>query len=236
MAAAQGVIEDTDTSVKSAIAATTFLLYDAILNVADEYEYVWSRGGRWVKYAYAFVRHTPYLAQGSIIALNAYAGSGRTWHSGQCFGWNVWQVAYNEVLTIVVEAIFIVRINILYNRNRVILAVVLALYVAEIIAMITLALLSKSAVQFTAQCLVSSAPVTFTSYWTVSLGFETVLFGLMLVKFFTSISTRVLGRDTILSMVVRDGVWAYAAIFGIMLANTLMFHLSPSALTGLFFV
>ena len=48
------------------------------------------------------------------------------------------------------------------------------------------------------------------------LAFETTLFALTLYKFITSVSERsVLGRrNSIMFVLMRDGTWAYAIIFG----------------------
>jgi len=100
--------------------------------------------------------------------------------------------------------------------------------------MITVLALSIPRMEFASDCLITHTPAIFTSYWILSPSFETVLFALTLVKFFTSISRR-LGGQSIMYALVRDGTWAYAIIFVIMLMNTLMYHLVDNPLAGICF-
>lgn len=211
------------------------MVYDTVLHVADEVEYIWSGQGIWVKYAYAFVRHLPYLVQGSILAMIAASDAGHAWKPAQCQDWIIYQLSFNECLTVVVEAILIVRIYALFNHNVPILTLIAVLYVGEITAMVTVLALSIPKMTFTSQCVITSTPVVFTSYWIISLSFETLLFALTIIKFCTSISHSALGRGSILFVLVRDGTWAYAIIFVIMLTNTLLYHLVDNPLAGLCF-
>jgi len=118
----------------------------------------------------------------------------------------------NEALTVAVEALLIIRVFAMFDNNTAVVTLVSILFVAEIAAMITVLALSIPRMEFASDCLITHIPAVFTSYWILSLSFETVLFGLTLVKFFTSVSTR-LGQQSIMYALVRDGTWAYAIIF-----------------------
>ncbi|PCH35513.1 hypothetical protein WOLCODRAFT_166301 [Wolfiporia cocos MD-104 SS10] len=199
---------------KSLCAAFTFILYDTVLNIADEVEYIWKGPRSWTKWAYAFIRHMPYLAQGGMTVLFAHMYSTHLWTQKQCVAWWVYQASVFEGLLIAVEGVFILRICALYSYHRVLTSGILVLYFVEIAAMITVLAVATPVMQFNPECLIVKTPPIFATYWIISLAFETFLFGLIIVKFFTSVS-RQLGRRSILFVLVRDGMWAYAIIFGL---------------------
>ncbi|RPD65624.1 hypothetical protein L226DRAFT_237198 [Lentinus tigrinus ALCF2SS1-7] len=217
-----------------ACAATAFLVWDMLIHLDEEVEYIWRGPHSWVKWAYVFIRHVPYLVQCSIlVGLVAMAAKGHVYEMVQCKAWIAYQLGANEVLTVVVEIILIVRIYAMYNRNWIVTTAVYVLFVAEIVAMCTILALTVPKFEFTRQCLITSTPNLFLSYWTISLAFETVLFLLTLYKFFSVLEITQFHRQPIMVTLVRDGTWAYAIIFAIMLLNTLMYELEKNTLAGI---
>jgi len=81
-----------------------------------------------MKWAYVFIRHFPYLAEGVILTVTGKSLLGRAWHQEQCRDWIIFQFAVNAVLTFVVETVLIVRIYAIYNRNKALAAVLLLLF------------------------------------------------------------------------------------------------------------
>lgn len=124
----------------------------------------------------------------------------------------------------------------MYNRDRVVLVLILVLFVAEVASMWTILVISIPQITFSPQCLITSTPRLFSAYWyvasqlrspaspyptdmlghrTISLAFETTLFALTLLRFVNNaVVTQFLQRRSILFLLVRDGTWAYAIIFG----------------------
>ncbi|KAI0938652.1 hypothetical protein AcW1_001671 [Taiwanofungus camphoratus] len=230
------VYQDSDLTFKFAISATCLLVWDTIIHIDDEIEYIWRGPRSWMKWAYAFVRHFPYVAQSSILVLIIRSDLGQIWSTRQCLDWIIYQLCVMESVTITVEAVLIVRVYAMYNRSKAILSVVFALFLAEIISMISVIAVSMPNMSFTmSQCLITHAPNVFTTYWFLSLAFETILFGLTLIKFFGNVSNKHLVKHSILYVLVRDGTWAYALIFAIMLLNALMFRLIDNPTAGLCF-
>lgn len=220
--------------VEFAISATTFLVYDTVINFADEVEYIWCRRGLWMKFVYVFLRHITYLITASIVALSIFGVQGKTWDSRQCIGWTLLQLVSNQVITIVVEGILVFRICAMYNRNKWILIVISILYAGVAVTMAVACFLSVPNAKWTPQCLVTDVPPIYGSYWIISVSFETLLFCLTLYRCY--ISSQNLGQYSILFSLMRDGTWAYAMMFAIMLINLLMYHYIHSPLAGLCFV
>ncbi|RDX54621.1 hypothetical protein OH76DRAFT_1478889 [Lentinus brumalis] len=217
-----------------ACAATAFSMWDTLINLDKEVEYIWRAPNSWVKWAYLLIRHIPYLVQCSIlIGLLAVVGDGHVYGTPACRVWIAYQLVANEVLTVVVEIILIIRIYAMYNRNWIVTRTVYALFVAEVVAMCTILAITVPKFEFTSQCLITSTPKIFPSYWTISLAFETTLFLLTLYKFFSVLEIMKFHRQPIIVTLVRDGTWAYAIIFAIMLLNTLMYELEKNTLAGI---
>ncbi|RDX54614.1 hypothetical protein OH76DRAFT_1341154 [Lentinus brumalis] len=208
-----------------ACAATAFLVWDTLINLDEEVEYIWRAPNSWVKWAYLFIRHIPYLVQCSIlVGLVAMAAEGHVYNMFQCRAWIAYQLGANEVLTVVVEVVLIVRIYAMYNRNWIVTRTVYVLFVAEVVAMCTILALTVPKFEFTPQCLITSTPKMFLSYWTISLAFETTLFLLTLYKFFSVLEINNIHRQPIMVTLVRDAI---------MLLNTLMYELEKNTLAGI---
>ncbi|KAI0777777.1 hypothetical protein BD413DRAFT_188667 [Trametes elegans] len=221
------------TTSRMGCAAIAFLVWDMLISFDREVEYIWRGPNGWVKWTFLLVRHVPYLLQGTVLTLVALVG--HTWRSSQCRAWIAYQLISIEVLVVVVEVLLIVRVYAMYNRNRAVLILVLSLFVGEIVAMCTILALSIPKISYTAGCLITSAPRIFPTYWTISLAFETTLFALTLLKFFTTVVASQLRKQSILYILVRDGTWAYAIIFAVMLLNTLMYQIEHNTLAGVFY-
>ncbi|PCH35554.1 hypothetical protein WOLCODRAFT_80876 [Wolfiporia cocos MD-104 SS10] len=215
-------------TLKSICAAFTFISYDTLLNITDEVEYIWKGQRSWIKWAYVFIRHMPHFLQGGMIVLFAHMYSPHLWSQEVCLAWWLYQAIMFEGLLIAVEGVFIVRIFAMYGHHRMLMAVILVLYFGEIAAMITLLTVSTMGLKFDRGCVIARIPPIFAAYWAVPLVFETFLFGLISIKFFTSVG-RQLDKQPIFFVLVRDGMWAYAIIFVVMLLNTLMCNLLHNA-------
>ncbi|KAI0360578.1 hypothetical protein OH77DRAFT_1393167 [Trametes cingulata] len=204
-----------------ACAATAFLVWDTMINLAEEADYIWSGLNGWVKWTFLLIRHVPYLVQGTVLTLVAIAG--HLWTTSECRTWIVYQLAAIEALTVVVEIVLIIRVYAMYGRDRAMLFLILVLFAGEVAAMCTILAISIPEITFTPQCLITSTPKLFPTYWTVSLAFETTLFVLTLVKFLNTVVATQLRRQSILYTLMRDAV---------MLLNTLMYQTQHNALAG----
>ncbi|PCH44915.1 hypothetical protein WOLCODRAFT_105879 [Wolfiporia cocos MD-104 SS10] len=211
--------------------ALTVAMYDMLLNLADEIEYIWKGQRSWIKWTYVFIRHFPWLAQGSTVTLLGEFYNQHNWTPSQCRDWVIYEFTINEALTVAVEAVLIARIYAMFNSNKAIAAIVLALFATEITTMIIVLAICIPRMVFTDQCTIIYTPTLFTSYWIISLAFETILFGLTIIRFFTSMTIEP-RKPSIMYVLVRDGTWAYAVIFAVMLLNTIMYHVFHNPLAG----
>jgi len=211
-----------------AVAAEMWMIYDTLLNFDNEIQFIWRRPNSWVKWVYAFVRYVPLLNGGGVLALSA----DKTYPASGCRTWIIDQLVVMEVLTIVVEAILVMRLYALYNQNKAMLIVILVAFLAEITLMIvTLGIVIPNQT-FSPSCLAEKSPGIYMMFWLSSLVFETFLFVLTLFKFFRNVK-RAYKEQSILYVFIRDGTWAFAVIFCAMLLNTLMYRLIHTPLAGM---
>ncbi|EIW55621.1 uncharacterized protein TRAVEDRAFT_50105 [Trametes versicolor FP-101664 SS1] len=204
-----------------ACSATALLVWDVLINLDREIEYIWSGRNGWVKWTFLLMRHVPYLIQGAVLTLVATAG--HIWENWECKAWIAFQLVGIEALTIIVEVVLMVRVYAMYNRDRAVLALIILLFVAEVAAMWSILAISIPQITFTSQCLVTTTPKLFPAYWTLSLAFETTLFALTLLRFASTVAAAPVHRHSILFVLVRDVV---------MLLNTVMYQTQHNALAG----
>ena len=119
-----------------------------------------------------------------LVGLVAVPAAGHVYEHSQCIAWIAYQLGANEVLTVVVEIILIVRsasllsmifwllghslnlaVYAMYNRNVVVTTTVYVLFVAEVVAMCTILALTVPKFESTPHCLITSTPKLFSSYW-----------------------------------------------------------------------
>ncbi|KZT10347.1 uncharacterized protein LAESUDRAFT_793399 [Laetiporus sulphureus 93-53] len=170
-----------------------------------------------------FIRHFPYVVLLSMVRFFPGENGSSPLYSNQCRGLTIYQFVANEALIIAVEAVLIARVCAMFNCNRPVVGLVIALFAMEVAAMITILAFSIPQIQFNPTCLVTHAPSIFTSYWCVGRHFQVILI---------SISQK---GSSVLYILVRDGMWAYTLIFAIMLYNLLCYRFMDSPLVGLCF-
>ncbi|OCH87363.1 hypothetical protein OBBRIDRAFT_796292 [Obba rivulosa] len=217
-----------------AVAATAFIVWDTIIHLADEIEYIWQGRHLWTKWCYIFVRHVPYLVQGTILYLTDTVSAGRTFSHAQCRDWIVYEFASVESIIVAVEVVLVVRVYAMYNGSKTIMILMVLRFLLEVSGMVTILIVTVPRMTFADTCDITSMPRVFACYWLFSLSFETLLFALTLVKFLRSAAYHV-HRKSLFAVLLRDGVWAYAFIFAAMLSNTLMYQLVHNSLAGVLF-
>ncbi|KAI0767546.1 hypothetical protein C8Q74DRAFT_964106 [Fomes fomentarius] len=212
--------------------ATMFLVWDMLLNIGTEVEYIWRTPGRSaMKWLYLFIRHMPYLATGTVCA-TFFIGPLGTWHLGLCRALVAYDAIVTLSLTVAVDVVLVLRVYAMFNRHRVLLTVLVALFIAYIVGLCVLLAVSIPMMEFTPpSCIVTSTPTTFFLIWFLALAFETILFALTLIKFVAWVMTHGhLGRQSILRVLVRDGTWAYAIVFCALVLSAVMYRTKENGL------
>ncbi|EGO03564.1 hypothetical protein SERLA73DRAFT_175071 [Serpula lacrymans var. lacrymans S7.3] len=216
------------------VASLCFLAWDILIHLGDEVEYIWQGGNTWLKYMYLLIRYIPVLTQGCLLIITTGYSSGIRFPLYTCRGWVLYQGLASEFMSLAVETVLLVRVYALYNRSKFILWTLSTLFLAEIAATLTVIILTTPKIEFNRECIVTFAPRIYGGYWLSSLGFETILFLLTIFKFATVVR-RGLGDNTVINVIVRDGTWAYAMVFAILLLNLSMYRFDHTAMAGIFY-
>ncbi|KZT10360.1 uncharacterized protein LAESUDRAFT_810021 [Laetiporus sulphureus 93-53] len=127
-----------------------------------------------------------------------------------------------QCIIVAVSIISIVRVYILFDRERWLLATLIILFVCSI-AMTWLAIMMHaSKFRYDALCLSSFAPKATVIAWIMPVVFEAMLCIFVLVKFMQS-RRRGLGDQPILTVLIRDGIWPFGLILAVDLL-AILFH------------
>ncbi|KAI0767547.1 hypothetical protein C8Q74DRAFT_1449646 [Fomes fomentarius] len=234
-ARSHGRPDDIDARVilQATCSATMFLVWDMLLNISTEAIDV-TPGRNAMKCLYLIIRHMPYLAMGAVLAEAFFVGPTGTWHLGLCRALVAYDAIVTLSLTVAVDVVLVLRVYAMFNRDRVMLTVLVALFLAYVAGLCVLLSVSIPMMEFTPpSCIVDSTPITFSLIWILALAFETILFALTLVKFATWVMTHGhLGRQSILRVLVRDGTWAYAVVFCALVLSAAMSRMKKDDLAS----
>ncbi|ETW75557.1 hypothetical protein HETIRDRAFT_243832, partial [Heterobasidion irregulare TC 32-1] len=137
-----------------------------------------------------------------------------------CHVWVVFQSAAIQILISSVDGVLLLRVYALYACSRLLLVLLLTLLVAEIAAMSAVNAIVSPQIVVDATCEVTQTPRMFIAYWIISLVFQTLLFGLTIVRLLSTAHEHALGScrsmwnmSSIIRQFLRDGTWAFVLIF-----------------------
>ncbi|TCD64092.1 hypothetical protein EIP91_004564 [Steccherinum ochraceum] len=195
------------------VASLAFLVWDWIIHIDDEVEYIWMSSSNWMTWMYLFLRYFPIVVECSLVVLSNARPS-----LSICKSWHVYQAFSIVILTIAVEVVLVVRIYALWSRKKAIIVPVLVLWLVEMASMIVSMCFAVPRMRYVGPCMVTYAPPCLMGYWMSTLAFESILWVLTLVKFFqfAPLHRR---QGTLLHVFMRDGTWAYTVTFVVMLVN-----------------
>ncbi|KAH9910681.1 uncharacterized protein BXZ73DRAFT_108634 [Epithele typhae] len=137
-----------------------------------------------------------------------------------------------QLIVTTVDVILITCVLALYNRNRILVCSLGALFLAELASLCYILAVVTPRLTYNDECYVTSSPPVFQYFWIISLAFETVLFVLTIGKFIDAVRQG-WGKGPVMQQFVADGTWAYALIFIVMLVNMMFYKLVRSTLTGI---
>ncbi|KAI0700453.1 hypothetical protein BC835DRAFT_420522 [Cytidiella melzeri] len=211
----------------ASIGALAWLLWDILINLDHEVDHIWRRPRSWVSWLYVILRYAPLCHGFAVFPLGL--DKDYDFPHFACRIWQVYQIAFVEILILLVECVLVMRVYILYNQNKIILSIIILGFAVEVIVMVLALALVIPTEHFTQDCLISKAPRVYIAYWLSSLIFETFLFALTLYQF-SGVALQELRQKSIVFIFIRDGTWAFALIF---VLNTMLYQLENSPLAGM---
>ncbi|KAH9894953.1 hypothetical protein C8Q73DRAFT_644908 [Cubamyces lactineus] len=202
----------------------TIVIYDYIVCIEREVELIWKK--RWSVIKFAFLWHRYF---GLLCVILQVYGQHRIdvpysplWACSFWFYWETW--GYCAVL-FTSEAVLLLWIHVVYNKNRVILLVMSAFYAVEVASVLTI--LTFSFENFEAHvsgflgdveyCIMEQPPKIFQMLWIPILAYDTLLLLLFLwrgCRPTLCCSRKFSDHDSLLDMVYRHSLLNFLAIFG----------------------
>ncbi|TFY77004.1 hypothetical protein EWM64_g7007, partial [Hericium alpestre] len=208
---------------RSSLASLAFLVWDILITLDDEIRCIWSKPNRfWTKWLFLFVRYFAVAIQVATLFVGTEIAVELHYAYHSCVSWYIFQEVSTQILIISVELILMIRVHALYDRNYIITAILFALFLVENITMIITLVHVVPGVQFDEACVVLHTPGSLIYFGVAYVAFETILFGLTLVKFVQAVR-RGWGRTPVVTVLMRDGTWAFALVFVVVVINGLFY-------------
>ncbi|KAI0058932.1 hypothetical protein BV25DRAFT_1918848 [Artomyces pyxidatus] len=223
-----------DLAAYFAVASAMLVSCDILLTLSDEAKYIWGKPWHLTSVLYLGARYLPCITQLTLLNINLNAVTGVEWSAGTCREWVYVQGVMLQLIVTAVDAVLLIRVRALYYDSKPLCAVLLALFVVEVIALCVILGNVEPTILVNTHCFVTEVSVLYSLYWIISLAFETLLFSLTLFKFAVAVRAG-WGRRPVMKQFVTDGTWAFALIFLTMLVNALMFPLAHTPLAGICF-
>ncbi|TCD60490.1 hypothetical protein EIP91_010022, partial [Steccherinum ochraceum] len=216
--------------------ALSALLWDILITMGDEVNYIWLTRWTPLKTLYFFTRYYSIII---LIVLNTQQITATTWV--------IMESISAVLLEVTTEVILILRIRAMYAASRRFTLMLFLLWILQTIVMVVSVGTSIPKILKSPDKLAPVVPVQMIAYSIASIVYETLLFALVIYKLVlsrhesrshsppsfpsnassrTSATLNASKRNTsLLDILIRDSVWAYAAIFVVMVVNTVLFGL-----------
>ncbi|KAH8107373.1 hypothetical protein DFH11DRAFT_1711662, partial [Phellopilus nigrolimitatus] len=214
----------------SSMAALAFIVWDVLTTLDEEAECIWRKPFTWSKALFVFIR---YFAIATQIAL-IFVATGIEFSSAACYAWYIFQAVAMQVFISSVEIVLMLRVHALYGHNIYVKKVTLALFAVEVGVMAVCLYATVHGLQFDDLCIVTHSPMAILGYGVAAIAFETVLFLLTLAKFVQALHAG-WAHTQIMQLLIRDGTWAFGAIFATMTVNAVAYCVINGPLSGVGF-
>jgi len=219
------------------VAASMLFFWDYCITFGQEVDLIWRRQNGFISVLFCLIR---YLTFGVRIAeLLVYINTNNLIHpsTSNCVGWIRFEVITGHLLYTFVEILLVIRVFVFYERNKIIIACLVPLILIQHAAAIVILALTVPKILVVpsplppnlhvAACLILDIPSFFSNYWKPAIIAEGVLFALMVARFIRSKRHAAISTPYYLVVFLRDGTWAFAVIFAVLLWANLAFSLTP---------
>ncbi|KAF9465146.1 hypothetical protein BDZ94DRAFT_1320487 [Collybia nuda] len=220
----------------SGIVAMTFTMYDWISTAEEEVTQIWKRPWSNLKSLYVFIRLLSVGAQiiPVIISLQpSSADPSAPVITRECLWINGFQGISSQLLTMAVQAILLLRVEALYQRQKRLQFLLRALYIGEFISITVMLSIALPELQYELHCLVTYFPPEFAiPSLLLPVIVEFILFILTMVKFYAAIRDG-WARQPLIFRFLQDGIWAFGLPLVIMTINTVCIAALPGPFSSI---
>jgi len=227
------LVRDSKTAIYATVASLALLLFDYTLTFSQEVDLVWRRRLTWGKVLFLTTRYFGILSHvfNTGVYLNNTAGT------SFCLFATRFQTGSSNVVLWLVEFTFAIRVWLLYNRSNVVLFSLVILYLCSITTVATMcvkALLHHAILQrpgpFLSGCY-GEIPSYFFNVLIAPAITTSVLMGLTAYKTIQTMKESGAQKPPMVQLLLRDGILYFIAVFAVLIANIMIFHLARVTLS-----
>lgn len=244
------LLKTENTVIYNTIAASAFFLWEYCITFAEEIDLIWRWKWSPITVLFIVIRYLAFAIR--IVELVFYGNlTGLIKPSMQtCQNWVKLEVIGGHCLALAVDLLLAVRTHALYGRNRIVLGLLIviilvgqgvgiSILVRVLPHFVTLPLPLPPNIHVGA-CVVLAADPDFPNYLIPTLVTESSFFLLVLIKFVHTKITVKTNTSHLLLVFLRDGIWAFAMVFGVLVWTIVTYKNTPAngdiAITWLFTV
>ncbi|KAJ7188608.1 hypothetical protein C8R46DRAFT_26300 [Mycena filopes] len=188
-----------------------------------------------MKILFLFIRYFPLFVQMSIVVLGCPQFTPQfNFTAHDCFIWQIYQGIASVLTLVAVDYVLILRVYALYHNNTTIHRIVLAAFGMEFSGMCIGLGLSLPGIQFDDICVVTAVSPALLVYGAATILFQTFLFSLTAVKFVGAVREG-WGDTPLLTVVFKDGVWAFVLIFAFVAGYASLYGLKNKTFAGMLY-
>ncbi|KAF8580639.1 hypothetical protein K439DRAFT_1636880 [Ramaria rubella] len=207
---------------RSLVASLIFLIYDHGLTFEDELEFVWRRPRSLGKALFIFNRYF------ALVALSIQVALFFTQHTDDFCKRFLWWDGISTLAVIVsAEVILIARIYAVYDCNKRLLVILIAMGALELVGSLIIELLALPKIPAiglrSSGCFATSIPSFYFAVWLPAITVEVTLMSLMLYKAWRL--SRETGNFPLLRLIIRDSVLYFFTNVAALLVNCLIWAL-----------
>jgi len=215
------------------LASATLILYNYVLTLSDEIEYIWRKKWSGVTFLFLATRYLPFIDVGLFLTHQLLDNPSPHTCSvlDHINGWSF------MIGITIADMILVVRTLAIWNRDPRTAGILVAIFIATFTPIYYFLYEFLNSVKFAENplpgftgCFISSAsPVLFGSY-VLLMAFETVIFGMTLYKACRSHKKT---QSTLLRTLYRDGLLFYFYLLAISVLNVLILLFAPREMANM---
>ncbi|KZT12009.1 uncharacterized protein LAESUDRAFT_162925 [Laetiporus sulphureus 93-53] len=219
------------------LSGLALLLFDHVLTFQQEVDLFWKGPLSLTKILYLWNRYFSLIALSIDVAIHMSAISS---NSNRCEDYLQVQGSLATVITATVDFVLVLRVWILYHRNRTMLYVLVFLFASEVIAMEIISVYSDLPLKEYAHlgstitgCYSLTVPKYFKVYVVPSLIVSAIMFAMTVYKCGMSLKGYRGATMPLITLFLRDGVLWFLAVVVILVTDILIWSLARATLAEL---
>ncbi|KAF5355466.1 hypothetical protein D9758_006315 [Tetrapyrgos nigripes] len=203
------------------MSSVTFLVYDSLLTLGAEIEFIWSRYKHcWLKWYFVVIRYCSLIYLSLVLGLEISCESGDVPSNFSVKHWSVLKTVVGNILIIVVQALLIIRgkyanLYALYNRSKLlarIFAVLLTMECFTTVLNVAFSVHLRNGHDSDRD--VAPPPTLFVIFGVVPVSIQLSVVVLTLLRSRRAMRRGWGHRTPIITLMIRDGSIAFFLLFG----------------------